>query len=337
MLETRKSSKMRIIKNVKNTQDATLARDIEKIENLAYDNPAMRRYLERHDITDVLDVSDKSALFFVDGEKEYYTKYFIDPRQGKKSRFDLYEHTIRSLGCQLLSRHIPGVQGIEHAGFHENIRGLLRMEYVKGRILDQPEAIAALQDPWKIAELFIGLNDTIEAYQHLGIVHKDIKPGNIIHSDRGELAIIDWDNAATFQRDKELREDGVYVGTLGYAHWDGVRNVDMRAAGLTMLQTVFPGVYIYNIYMDEKEFLKEHWKGLRGKNATLADLFQHFMVYEPAYDIPAELTKNTSEWYIKLCKYDTKVETEVEDVEMHVRESVTTVTYPGREFNIRIV
>ena len=90
------------------------------------------------------------------------------------------------------------------------------MEYVTGESLSQRlkrEGKLSVKDASKI------LRETAEglatAHAH-GVVHRDIKPGNIMIDDRGRVKIADFGIAMVQDYSKRLTNTGEFVGTPGY-------------------------------------------------------------------------------------------------------------------------
>jgi serine/threonine-protein kinase len=108
----------------------------------------------------------------------------------------------------------------------------LVMEYVKGQTLrDILKANGALSQH-DAEQVMIGVLNALEYSHRMGIVHRDIKPGNIMISDQGVVKVMDFgiaraldDSAATM-----TQSQGV-VGTAQYLSPEQARgeNVDMRS------------------------------------------------------------------------------------------------------------
>jgi serine/threonine-protein kinase len=97
------------------------------------------------------------------------------------------------------------------------------MPYIEGRTLKQViagqplEALSALSIAIQVA-------DAITAAHARGIVHRDIKPNNIVVNDQGQVKVLDFglakmlasDGESAVDRDKSMTEIGVPYGTMGY-------------------------------------------------------------------------------------------------------------------------
>ena len=77
-------------------------------------------------------------------------------------------------------------------------RSYLVMEYVPGKTLDEHAGIASLLPLVKVVEIIFKCIRALEyAFQH-GVIHRDIKPGNILLSNDGETKVGDF--GASFQQ-----------------------------------------------------------------------------------------------------------------------------------------
>src|SRR5207237_7352740 len=66
------------------------------------------------------------------------------------------------------------------------------MEYVEGGTLEKVCKADALLEPREIAEISFKCVRALAFAQQLGLTHRDIKPGNILHTDGTEIKIADF-------------------------------------------------------------------------------------------------------------------------------------------------
>lgn len=107
----------------------------------------------------------------------------------------------------LQSPHYPKIHEINFDGSKTTVV----MEYVEGKTLltylkDNKVSIKDVEC------IFEQLLDAIEQLHNAGIVHKDIKPANIVFTEAGKLKLIDF--GTSYLPDADLTE---YIGTVGYA------------------------------------------------------------------------------------------------------------------------
>jgi len=113
------------------------------------------------------------------------------------------------------------------------------MEYVEGATLDAHSGVSTLLPLFKVVEIIFKCIRALEyAFQH-GVIHRDIKPGNILLSASGETKVSDF--GASFQQ--HYAHDTTQlsgVGSPAYMSPEQVRNqplthqTDIYSLGVTM-------------------------------------------------------------------------------------------------------
>jgi hypothetical protein len=104
-----------------------------------------------------------------------------------------------------------------------------------------------------VARLGIQAAEALEHAHQLGVVHRDVKPGNLLVDERGSLWVADF-GLAQFQNDARLTQTGDLVGTLRYMSPEQAlakrvvvdHRTDVYSLGATLyelltLRPVFPG------------------------------------------------------------------------------------------------
>jgi serine/threonine protein kinase len=71
-------------------------------------------------------------------------------------------------------------------------------------------------DPATAARIIRDLADAVSHAHSMGVVHRDIKPGNIMIDDRGRPRLIDFGLARRSDVESDLTRDGAVVGTPAY-------------------------------------------------------------------------------------------------------------------------
>ncbi len=138
----------------------------------------------------------------------------------------------------------PNIATVYDVGTHEG-RPYLVMELVEGHSLDQkirerPLDIATLVD-WAIQ-----IADALDAAHAKGIVHRDVKPANLLVNARGQVKVLDFGLAKVAERptdaapdaglmsagptvDDLLTSPGVAVGTVSYMSPEQARGEELDA------------------------------------------------------------------------------------------------------------
>jgi predicted ATPase/signal transduction histidine kinase/tRNA A-37 threonylcarbamoyl transferase component Bud32 len=131
---------------------------------------------------------------------------FAGPRENERYR---REHGIL--------QRLLGVRGVTRLYVCERVndRPLLVLEEVQGVALS--EAVGRPFELARFLELAVSLASTLAEIHLRGVIHKDIKPSNIIVTPLGEPRIIDF-GAATLQRTEHVDAAPTYLleGTLAY-------------------------------------------------------------------------------------------------------------------------
>ena len=145
-------------------------------------------------------------------------------RRTVNAELPLYE-TLKNSECE----YLPRIYSVDIA----EGKTVVTEEFISGKNL-----LTANLDEKQIIRAMVQLCAALDFIHNLGIVHRDVKPSNILLSEDGNIRLIDFE-AARFVRDDKDR-DTRYLGTDGFAPPEqyGFSQTDFRtdiyAAGQTM-------------------------------------------------------------------------------------------------------
>jgi len=153
----------------------------------------------------------------------------------------------------------PNICSIYEVGEEKN-RNFIIMQYVEGETLDsrmkrQP---LSLSDALNIA---VEIADALSEAHKAGIIHRDIKPQNIIVNQRGAVKVMDFGLAKIVQQAVEseaetealLSEPGAILGTVPYMSPEQVRGLSLDSRS-----DIFSfGVVLYEMLTGRQPFRSE--------------------------------------------------------------------------------
>lgn len=121
----------------------------------------------------------------------------------------------------------PNIVDVYDAGVEGSLRYIV-MQYVPGDTLKDIVQREAPLDPRRAAELTVRLADALNYGHTRGIVHCDMKPGNVLLGDHGEPKIVDFGIAQSLTQTADLSD--TVAGTVGYISPEQVegRSIDGR-------------------------------------------------------------------------------------------------------------
>ncbi len=108
----------------------------------------------------------------------------------------------------------PGIVPIYEVGRHEG-QHYFSMGFVEGQSLSQRLADGPLP-PREAAELMIKVAEAIEYAHSRGVIHRDLKPGNILLDRQGNPRVTDFGLAKKLEGDSGLTGSGQIMGTPSY-------------------------------------------------------------------------------------------------------------------------
>lgn len=164
-------------------------------------------------------------------------KYSVD---GKKYIKKTYHSDMRKVFKLLSSVESVCLPKVYEVFFDEDT--IVIEQYVEGELLESLISKDAPFNKQQITEIFVNLLAAMNVLHKHGVVHRDIKPGNIMITREGKAVLIDFGISRIFSLENE-RDTELY-GTMGYAAPEqyGFSQSDCRSDiysfGVTMKQVL---------------------------------------------------------------------------------------------------
>ncbi len=188
----------------------------------------------------------------------------LDPDIGrevaiKTIRFDLSSSTEQE---ELMGRFIREAQAagkIHHANIvtiyevgREKDLTYIVMQYIKGKSLQQMVAEKQKFSTQEINKIIIPLCDALDYAHRNGVVHRDMKPANILIDEEGKPYVVDFGVARV--ETSTLTQTGTTVGTPSYMSPEQImgKKVDNRADIFSL------GVILYELATGQRPFSGEN-------------------------------------------------------------------------------
>jgi eukaryotic-like serine/threonine-protein kinase len=136
--------------------------------------------------------------------------------------------------------------------FKEGASNYIVLEYVDGMSLDQLIKKQRFLSSELALVIFLDACYALQYAHNMGVIHRDIKPGNILISKKGEVKLADF-GIATSEEDDEsgLTKEGMTLGTPSYMPPEQIensKNVDKRADIYAM------GIMLYEMVTGKKPY-----------------------------------------------------------------------------------
>ncbi len=152
-----------------------------------------------------------------------------------------YQRTLREARSAARLSH-PGVVTVFDV-VEEDGSPWIVMELVRARPLDQVIAEDGPLPPARAAQLGLGLLDALTTAHQAGVLHRDVKPSNVLISPNGKAVLTDF-GIAQIQGDPGLTQAGMVVGTPGFSPPERIRGTaattasDLWSLGATLYAAV---------------------------------------------------------------------------------------------------
>ena len=130
----------------------------------------------------------------------------------------------------IVSIYDSGEEQLEDAAGNTVQVPYIVMEYIKGQTLRDIIQVNGSLSPQDAEQVMIGVLNALDYSHHMGIIHRDIKPGNIMISDQGTVKVMDFgiaramdDSSATMTQNQGV------VGTAQYLSPEQARGEQVGA------------------------------------------------------------------------------------------------------------
>nr|MDT0661577.1 serine/threonine-protein kinase [Micromonospora sp. DSM 115978] len=146
--------------------------------------------------------------------RDVAVKEILPPRwMADSERDDLRDRTMREARTAARLTH-PNVVRIYDV-VTDGGRPWIVMEYVPSRSLQDLIESDGPLDPRRVAELGMAVLDALRAAHGAGVLHRDVKPHNVLIADDGRVMLTDF-GLATFDGDGGLTRPGMVLGSPQY-------------------------------------------------------------------------------------------------------------------------
>jgi WD40 repeat protein len=162
--------------------------------------------------------------------------------------------------AQILGRlHHPGVAQIYEAGVAEDGQPFFALELIRGEALDEYARRQALAPAARL-DLLARVCDAVQHAHEQGVIHRDLKPGNILVDESGQPKVLDFGVARALDADVVTStghtRTGQLVGTLAYM---SPEQVAADPAGLDRRSDVYTlGVILFELLAGRLPYPLEH-------------------------------------------------------------------------------
>ena len=131
---------------------------------------------------------------------------------------DAFVERLRQEAQVVASLNHQNIVGVFDQGEHEGAPFIV-MEYVDGRSLDSILRNEGKLDPDRAAMIAVDVAAALDAAHRQGMVHMDVKPGNVLITEDGQVKLADFGIAKALKDGSETDytvEDGTVMGTATY-------------------------------------------------------------------------------------------------------------------------
>jgi serine/threonine-protein kinase len=109
----------------------------------------------------------------------------------------------------------PNIVSVFDTGSDDGVHYIV-MEYVEGKTLAEYLAGGGRIMPDRAIDIAMAACNALEAAHAQGVIHRDIKPGNIMLNERGEVKVTDFGIARVTTTGETVAQTAAILGTASY-------------------------------------------------------------------------------------------------------------------------
>ncbi|GIH25913.1 hypothetical protein Aph01nite_42230 [Acrocarpospora phusangensis] len=169
----------------------------------------------------------------------------LPPGLSEAQLAEMRERTLREARAAARLRSHPSIVTV-HDVVLDGGRPWIVMELVRGQSLDKIVRTSGPLPPQRVAEIGLTVLHALNAAHATGILHRDVKPGNVLITDQGRVLLTDF-GIATVADDVALTQTGMLSGSPGYMAPERLRGepdgplADLWSLGATLYTAVEGG------------------------------------------------------------------------------------------------
>ncbi|MEU4578846.1 serine/threonine-protein kinase [Nonomuraea sp. ATR24] len=166
----------------------------------------------------------------------------LPPGLGEGERAELTERTLREARAAARLRSHPSIVTVHDVVLDGGLPWIV-MEFVRGRSLEQVVRERGPLPPGRVAAIGLRMLDALGAAHASGVLHRDVKPANVLLTDDGRVLLTDF-GIATVAGNEAITQGGMLSGSPGYIAPERLRgepdgpHSDLWSLGATLFTAV---------------------------------------------------------------------------------------------------